>query len=60
MLSIDTCNGLPDFIGDGFCDDANNNQECNFDAGDCCYNVLTDFCLECNCYFGMSLRIISN
>ena len=25
-----------DFIGDGFCDDENNNEGCQFDGGDCC------------------------
>ena len=41
--------GLPDYIGDGFCDDDNNNEACGFDNGDCCGNVLTDFCTKCEC-----------
>ena len=24
------------WVGDGYCDDGNNNPECNFDDGDCC------------------------
>ena len=24
------------WIGDGYCDDINNNVGCNFDSGDCC------------------------
>ena len=30
----DTC--VPDFIGDGDCDEDNNNAACGFDGGDCC------------------------
>ena len=24
------------WITDGYCDDINNNQDCNYDGGDCC------------------------
>ena len=42
--------GLPDFQGDGACDDGNNNAGCNFDGGDCCLpNVDTSFCTVCQC-----------
>ena len=35
---------------DGFCDDGNNIEECEFDGGDCCgSNVLPTFCNECQC-----------
>ena len=38
------------WIGDGHCDDQNNNADCSYDAGDCCGpNVLTNFCTECLC-----------
>ena len=38
------------WIGDGYCDDINNNVGCNFDGGDCCgANVNTDYCTECLC-----------
>ena len=37
-------------IGDGFCDDKNNNKECNYDGGDCCGSCkVTDFCTNCTC-----------
>ena len=26
----------PEYVGDDYCDDGNNNQECNYDGGDCC------------------------
>ena len=40
-------------IGNGYCDDENNNDECNFDGGDCCLdNVLTDYCTKCQCLEG--------
>ena len=40
----DTC--VPDFIGDGDCDESNNNADCgNYDGGDCCDCI----CDESNC-----------
>ena len=44
------CFGKEAFIGDGFCDDENNNEECNWDGGDCCGdNINTDYCSVCAC-----------
>ena len=38
-------------IGDGYCDDDTNNEDCLFDGGDCCgYNVITYYCTECFCH----------
>ena len=38
-------------ILDGFCNDETNNENCNYDGGDCCrYNTNTDFCSDCKCY----------
>ena len=42
---------MEDSIADGICDDANNNVECYFDGGDCCFNIIS-FCDECICYYG--------
>jgi hypothetical protein len=39
-------------MGDGFCDDDNNNKECEFDLGDCCNNVninWNQYCSICEC-----------
>ena len=42
--------GCNQWFGDGYCDDANNNLDCNYDGGDCCgSNVNTLFCSECQC-----------
>ncbi|CAM9457144.1 unnamed protein product, partial [Hapterophycus canaliculatus] len=30
------CSGYLSFIGDGYCDFSNNNEECDWDGGDCC------------------------
>ena len=38
-------------VGDGFCNDETNTPDCNFDGGDCCLNVKTDLCSECECHF---------
>ena len=41
-----------ELIGDGFCFDESNNANCNFDGGDCCgYDVKTDYCSDCRCFF---------
>ena len=37
-------------VGDGFCNDESNNHVCNYDGGDCCLNINTDYCSECICY----------
>lgn len=52
--SLDNCSSSSiGFIGDLYCDDENNNEECLFDAGDCCpINPLTQFCSECACLHG--------
>ena len=40
----------PQWFGDNFCDDFNNNSECGFDGGDCCGDdVNTMYCSECAC-----------
>ena len=40
-----------DWVGDGYCDDQTNINECNYDGGDCCLNVVNmDFCSLCLCY----------
>ena len=33
--SKETC-GAPSYVGDGNCDDNNNNAGCSYDGGDCC------------------------
>merc|ERR1712139_24194 len=41
---------VPDYIGDGNCDDENNNCACGYDKGDCCgTNVKKAYCKECKC-----------
>ena len=42
--------GNLDWINDGFCDDINNNEACEFDDRDCCgVHVDKRYCLECKC-----------
>ena len=37
-------------IGDGICNDENNNADCMYDDGDCCLTEInTSNCLECAC-----------
>ena len=38
------------YKGDGFCDDGNNNERCEYDGGDCCgSNIDTSYCSLCQC-----------
>merc|ERR1712156_301924 len=50
--SNDDCE-LSMYVGDGYCDDGNNNAGCNYDGGDCCEpysNIFWDtFCTKCQC-----------
>merc|ERR1739848_906751 len=47
--------GAPDYVGDGVCDDNNNNKGCKYDGGDCCPKsvkggkVKKNYCKECKC-----------
>lgn len=37
-------------IGDGFCHDETNTEECDFDGGDCCHRItLINACKDCQC-----------
>ena len=42
-------------MGDGFCDDDTNTEDCEFDGGDCCGDDRnTDYCEDCKCkHFNM-------
>ena len=45
---------MPEYSNDTFCDDENNNEECNWDGGACCQGSLFNFhweeyCDECEC-----------
>jgi len=45
----DAC-GFPQWQGDNYCDDENNNAGCNWDGGDCCGDdVNENFCSTCEC-----------
>ena len=39
------------WANDGICDDYGNIPECNYDGGDCCLPLISNFvCYECFCY----------
>ena len=38
----------PQFVGDAYCNDYNNYEDCNFDGGDCC-GGSKKYCSECLC-----------
>ena len=48
----DTCES-PDYSGDDYCDDENNNAGCDYDGGDCCGDEInTSYCFVCECFEG--------
>merc|ERR1719495_405076 len=45
--------GSPQWATDQWCDDENNNPECNYDGGACCFNEFAgweQYCEDCECY----------
>ena len=43
----------PSVVGDGFCNDQTNNENCNYDGGDCCGScVVKNHCTQCACLGG--------
>ena len=43
-----------ELIGDGFCNDETNNENCNYDDGDCCGpEVDKKYCADCICHEDM-------
>ena len=55
LFLLPTDCAIPQYYGDGYCDDVNNVEECNWDNGDCCTAKLTDpeewddYCTQCLC-----------
>ena len=48
LIFIGACN--LGWIGDWYCDDENNNMECDYDGGDCCGPYVdTTYCDKCLC-----------
>merc|ERR1712088_125766 len=44
--------GSPQWANDKWCDDENNNADCNFDGGACCFNEAQgwdNYCKDCEC-----------
>ena len=49
------CTANQNFIGDGYCDDQTNNEECGYDGGDCCMAdgaINLEYCNDCLCLEG--------
>ena len=50
-LGTSNCNAAAAWSGNGYCDDENNHEICNFDGGDCCGTCANmDKCLDCQCF----------
>jgi len=48
-MESDSCK-FPNWKGDNFCDDENNNAGCEWDGGDCCGDdVKENYCTACEC-----------
>ena len=45
--SCDEIGGNDSWLGDGWCDDMNNNEICGYDSGDCCYSTCVSGAYDC-------------
>ena len=51
--------GKGEWIGDGFCDDMNNQELCDYDFGDCCGAFKRiHFCMKCECIRKLIFRYV--
>ena len=52
-----------DLLGDGYCDDEANTEQCLYDLGDCCdytdYSISRSLCTQCFCYSEIEGKIPS-
>ena len=56
-IILGNCQGVIQYLGDGYCDDANNVADCSYDYGDCCLteknpvtgNNVDNYCESCLC-----------
>ena len=39
--------GVPEWMGNGRCNDENNHEACDWDGGDCCGEVDKSLCIHC-------------
>ena len=46
-MSLKTDCAIPQWIGDGYCDDVINTELCNYDGGDCCGSYINTVMLQC-------------
>ena len=50
QLNASKCDLFAHAIGDGFCQDEVNTEECNYDGGDCCNpSTAINLCTDCTC-----------
>merc|ERR1711976_153641 len=49
QVNVDANGCKPDWQGDGYCDDDNNNELCQYDSGDCCTDTENLYCQTCGC-----------
>ena len=60
IIFIAGCNQA-NLISDGYCNDETNNDDCNFDGGDCCGSCInTDFCAHCICLGNVTSNEVEN
>ena len=46
-------------VGNNYCNDETNNDDCNYDGGDCCGScVVKEYCSECECLGGVTGNLV--
>ena len=46
-------------VGNGYCNDQTNNDVCDYDGGDCCWDINSDMCTECVCHC-QNVHLVAN
>ena len=59
---LETCEaGYHPLVGDGYCNDETNNDECKFDGGDCCGTCVNKHrCADCLCFSSVTGNGVPN
>ena len=61
VMECQTCLVPPSLVGNGYCNDEANIEECGFDGGDCCGSCInSDYCVDCACLGNVTGNEFSN
>ncbi len=56
LIYCSSIGGYLQWVSDGYCDNINNNPECNWDGGDCCEDTCEDDDYQCGEFYQLDLN----